>query len=105
MNDNQVSKNKPCEKLLKLIGDYWTLNIIEAVGKKEYRFCELERLLPTINPVTLTSRLKSLEYMNLIERHKEDKIAVIYKLTLQGKKLIPIATSIRKFAENFVHTK
>lgn len=105
MKDSQTPKKKPCEKLLKLIGDYWTLNIIETLGKTERRFCEMERLLPTVNPVTLTARLKNMEHLNLIERRKEDKIAVVYKLTSQGLKLIPIAANIRKFAESFVHTK
>lgn len=105
MKNSQSPKKIPCEKLLKLIGDYWTLNIIEALGKHERRFCEMERLLPAINPVTLTSRLKNMESINLIERRKEDKIAVVYKLTSQGLKLIPIASNIRKFAEDFVHIK
>lgn len=103
MKANQTSKKMPCEKLLKLIGDYWTLRIIETIGKKERRFCEMERLLPTINPVTLTARLKNMERLNLVERRRENKIAVVYKLSSQGLKLIPIAIRIRKFAEEFVH--
>lgn len=105
MKKSQLSKKMPCEKLLKLIGDYWTLNIIEVLNRHERRFCELERLLPTINPVTLTSRLKDMEQINLLSRKKEDKIAVLYSLTEEGRKLIPIAKNIRIFAENFNHSK
>lgn len=104
MRNTQTQKKEPCERLLKLIGDYWTLNIIEALGKSERRFCELERMLPSINPVTLTSRLKDMEQLDLVTRTREDKIAIVYKLSDEGLKLVPIAANIRKFAENF-HAK
>ncbi|HTH93065.1 MAG TPA: helix-turn-helix domain-containing protein [Candidatus Paceibacterota bacterium] len=101
MKKSQASHNTPaCNAVLKVIGDYWTLNIISAIGKQQRRFCELERLLPTSNPVTLTDRLKKLESLDLVSRIKspEDKISVIYSLTAQGRDLLPIALRIEKFA-------
>lgn len=97
-------KSEPCAKVMKVIGDYWTMNIVQAIGVHTRRFCEIERLLPNSNPVTLTSRLKDLESLGLLIRTKsdEDKIPVTYTLAQQGKQLIPIADRIQKFAENFV---
>jgi DNA-binding HxlR family transcriptional regulator len=96
-NQPQIS---PCNTVLKVIGDYWTISIIQAIGKQSRRFCELERLLPDSNPVTLTSRLKKMEEMKLLTRTKslEDKISVIYALTPYGKELLPIISRIEKFA-------
>ena len=104
MKKGQASQSTPvCNAVLKVIGDYWTLNVISAIGKHQRRFCELERLLPASNPVTLTDRLKKMESLDLVTRTKspEDKISVIYSLTQQGKALLPIALRIEKFAEEY----
>ena len=94
---------KRCDKVLKAIGDYWTLSIIGSLGQGERRFCEIERAVVGINPVTLTARLKKMEKMGLIERRQESvaKIPVIYGLTPEGVELVPITASIRAFAEGF----
>jgi DNA-binding HxlR family transcriptional regulator len=100
MTITQSQKNTPCNTVLKVIGDYWTISIIQAIGKQKRRFCELERLLPDSNPVTLTSRLKKMEAMKLLTRTKslDDKISVIYALTPYGRQLLPIVSRIEKFA-------
>ncbi len=92
-----------CNKVLKAIGDYWTLAIIGALGDGERRFCEIERAIAGVNPVTLTARLKKMEQLGLIERRTESekKIPVIYALTEDGLELLPITVSIRRFAEEF----
>ncbi len=103
-NGQHGQKNIPCTKVMKVIGDYWTISIVQAIGSHKRRFCELERLLPDSNPVTLTSRLKDLEKLGLLSRTKDpkDKVCVHYSLTLSGKKLVPIASRIQSFAEDFV---
>lgn len=101
-------KNSPaCNTVLKVIGDYWTISIIQNIGKQKRRFCELERLLPDSNPVTLTSRLKQMEAMGLLTRTKslDDKISVLYSLTDQGRELLPITIRIQKFAEGYHNDK
>ncbi len=92
-----------CPSIMKVIGDYWTIAIVMAIGAHSRRFCEIERILADSNPVTLTSRLKKLESLGLITRTKtpKDKVCVFYTLTAQGKELVPIAKKIEKFAENF----
>lgn len=101
----KTSQHNPgqCNAVMKVIGDYWTMSIIKAIGSQSRRFCEIERLLGDSNPVTLTSRLKKLESFGLITRTKapDDKISVLYALTPQGKELVPIAKKIEQFAEQF----
>jgi len=96
-----------CDKVLKAIGDYWTLSIIGSLGQGERRFCEIERAVAGINPVTLTARLKKMEQIGLIERktESEKKIPVIYALTSEGLELLPITESIQRFAEGFTSSK
>ncbi|MEO5645924.1 MAG: helix-turn-helix domain-containing protein [Candidatus Paceibacterota bacterium] len=99
----QQSSALACPSIMKVIGDYWTMTIVMAIGSTSRRFCEIERILGDSNPVTLTSRLKKLESLGIITRTKspEDKVCVYYALTAQGKELVPIAKKIEKFAENF----
>lgn len=104
MNRSQpIRETAVCDKVLKAIGDYWTLSIIGALGEGERRFCELERSVAGVNPVTLTARLKSMEEIGFITRTVEDetKIPVLYGLTAKGRDLLPITKSIRAFAEGF----
>lgn len=108
MKPRQIEqKNTPCNVVLKVVGDYWTLSIIQSIGKQKRRFCELERLLPDSNPVTLTARLKKMESLSLLSRTKSptDKISVLYSLTPQGRQLLPIAIRIQKFAEDYAVIK
>jgi DNA-binding HxlR family transcriptional regulator len=87
---------------MKLLGDFWTLMIIETLRDEEKRFCQIERDLPASNPVTLTSRLKKLEMLELVVRRTEtvDKVSVSYGLTPKGRAILPIIDQIKLFAEN-----
>jgi len=103
--EKSQSKNsgKLCTEFLKVIGDFWTLRIILALGKNKMRFCELERAIPDINAVTLTSRLKKMEDMHLLERIaiSAQRQPVVYTLTKQGVGIIPIAKRIEEYGEKF----
>jgi DNA-binding HxlR family transcriptional regulator len=91
---------KHCENLLRIIGDFWTLSIIMELKRKRMRFCELERAINKINPVTLTERLKRLEKAEFIDRKKNlsDKLSVTYSLNKKGRGLIRIINEINSFA-------
>ncbi len=91
-----------CIGTLKLLGDYWTLRLIDALDSNNAkRFCELQRELDNLNPVTLTNRLKKLENAKLINRYesRDDKVAVSYGLNNYGRKALPVITALNKFAE------
>lgn len=92
---------KICVPTLKLIADYWTLRIINALQNGEVRYCELQRQIDNVNPVTLTDRLKKLEDARLISRFEEtlDKVSVTYTLTGLGREVLPIIRAINRFSE------
>lgn len=89
-----------CLSTLKLLGDYWTLRIIDALRDGEMRFCEVQRRVDNLNPVTLTDRLKKLEDAQMLIR-KEDtlgKVSVSYTLSDKGTECIPVIEAINTFA-------
>lgn len=96
------NKKDHCDHLLKVIGDYWTLSIVMELRRGEARFCELQRAVGNLNPVTLTNRLKKLEEAGFVKRRTEsvDKLSVTYKLSKSGKGLLPILNEIQAFAAN-----
>lgn len=84
---------------MKLVGDYWTLRLVDVIRDDEVRFCEIERRLPDINPATLTARLKKLEEAEIVDRliETKDRQSVSYVLTGRGKQLLPVLESIKNF--------
>ncbi len=87
------------DEAMKLIGDFWTLRLVDAIRDDEVRFCELERRIPDISPATLTGRLKKLEEAAVVDRliETKDKQSVSYCLTERGKRILPILESIKAF--------
>lgn len=90
-----------CTATLKLLGDFWTLRIIEALEPGTLRYCEIQRALENVNPVTLTNRLQKLEYAGLVARMEEviDKISVSYNLTPRGREALPILAALGTFSK------
>lgn len=86
---------------IKIFGDSWTLFIIDSLAEGEKRFCELERAVADVNPVTLANRLKKLEKLGFINRreHTLDKLSVTYLLTKKGAGLIPILRAMEVYAK------
>lgn len=99
---NKLS-TKCTEKELKILGDFWTLVIIQTLSDGDKRFSELQRE-QKINPTTLTNRLKKLDNLNLINRSEEtvDKLSVVYSLTKKGKGILPILKQIKFFSEKYL---
>jgi DNA-binding HxlR family transcriptional regulator len=101
----KLHKTRQCSaKSMKMLGDFWTLAIIDCLNSGEKRFSEIERSLENCNPVTLSNRLKKLEFDGMIERHVEtlDKLSVVYSLTKKGKGIVPILKQIQKFADRYL---
>ncbi len=92
---------KACTAPLKLLGDYWTLSIIDTLRDQELRFCELQRALRMINPVTLTNRLQTLEDKGLLHRcvGTVDEVSVSYSLTTLGKEALKVVDALHSFAK------
>ena len=96
--------NKCSAQELQILGDYWTLSIIQVLDGFEKRFSEIERELENVNPTTLSNRLKRLEEHGLIARKEEtvDKLSVVYTLTDKGNGILPILKQIKLFAEKYL---
>lgn len=101
---NQHATSRCSSHELKMLGDFWTLQIIQELSENEKRFSQLERDLPNINPTTLTNRLKKLEAINIIKRKEEtlDKLSVVYYLTEKGQGILPVLQQIKIFADNYL---
>lgn len=89
-----------CEQTLKLLADFWTLRIIEALQQSDMRYCEVQRAVGNVNPATLTKKLHILEQAGLLER-SEDEVhaAVSYKLTKLGKGALPVLEAVQLFSK------
>lgn len=87
---------------MRLIGDFWVLNIVDAIRESELRFGEIEKAMP-ISPATLTNRLKKLEQEKVIIRNVAtvDRQSVTYALTEKGKGLLVVLSSISDFTERY----
>lgn len=96
-----VSEAKCPKQALEMFGDYQTLSIVDTLAIGEMRYCELQRALGNMNPVTLARRLKKLEDEEIIERREEtiDKLSVSYRLLAKGEHMLPVLRSIKEFAE------
>lgn len=105
MSTAQKTNKSTCSATeLKMLGDFWTLEIIQSLQDGEKRFSELERSLPGINPTTLTDRLKKLDAQRVISRQKGviDNISVLYALTPKGRGILPVLAQIKIFADTFL---
>lgn len=94
------TENPICVNSLKLLGDYWTLRIIDTLSDGEVRYCEIQRQADGVNPVTLSNRLKKLEEAQLIERRESpDAHAVAYSLSSLGREALPLLEAVNKFGQ------
>lgn len=98
---SEPSEEQCQAEILKLLGDYTTLRIVDTLRLKELRFTELARAIVDSNSVTLTNRLKRLESVGLIEREEAtvDRQSVVYRLTDIGADLLPILRAIQAFTQ------
>jgi DNA-binding HxlR family transcriptional regulator len=92
-------ETKTCIPSLKLLGDFWTLRIVDALSDGPLRYCELQRAAGDVNPVTLTTKLKKLEQAQLVSRNKKSSTGVSYRLTELGKQMLPVLDAVNKFSE------
>ncbi|HYW82377.1 MAG TPA: helix-turn-helix domain-containing protein [Spirochaetia bacterium] len=96
-----TSSEEHCQaEILKLLGDYTALRIIDFLRAGELRYTQLQRALTDTNSVTLTKRLKLLEAAGLLDRKEAtfDRQSVTYSLSDLGKGLLPVLREIQNFS-------
>lgn len=102
---NGISKDCPVYKTLELFSGKWRLAVVYELCKKpSYRFGELKRALSTITNTMLTTALRDLENMNIVNRIQFNEIPphVEYSLTEKGKAFFPIFFEIAKWGEEYL---
>lgn len=88
-----------CTASIKLLGDFWTLQIIGALAEEEMRYCSLQRAVDGINPVTLGNRLRRLQDAGLVERIPSNSDnSVSYRLSKLGVAALPVLNAIDTFS-------
>ena len=95
----------PVEAAARIIGQKWTLQIVHRLlNARNKRFCELQEELGGVNPSTLSSRLKMLEDVGLVERQQVSSIPphVEYSLTHKGSELAPVIAEIADWSQRWV---
>jgi DNA-binding HxlR family transcriptional regulator len=96
-SDPQLAR---CMQILSVVGDLWTLAVVMTLQRSEMRFNELQRAIPRVNAVTLTSRLKKLEEAGIVSRAagSRGRQSTVYALTPTGERLLPIVDAVRTVA-------
>lgn len=86
----------PVTRTMSLIGGKWKPIILNILGMGTIRFGKLNHMIPAISNKMLSSELKQLEELQLIERlvYKEIPPRVEYQLTKTGQSLIPILNAM-----------
>jgi len=82
----------PVETTVGVIGGKWKAVIVFHLVSGARRYSELQRLVPKASDRMLTRSLRELEQDNLVSRKvfAEVPVRVEYKLTKDGKTLLPI---------------
>lgn len=91
-------KNPVCKDSLKMLGDFWTMMIIDMLSDGPLRFRDLEQKIDGVNTATLTNRLKAMQASGLISRVEVSRADVSYHLTELGQQAIPILSAVNSFS-------
>jgi len=104
MQDSGDSLIKYLDKIDSTMGKRWTFRIILTLRRrKTTRYNDLLKLLDGISPSTLSSNLKSLQSIGLIQRKSSGKIPplkVEYSLTEKGFDFLIASYPLLKWAVN-----
>lgn len=98
------SRQSSCiARTMNIVGNKWTLLIVNELSGGCMRFCELQKRLNNINPRTLSCRLQELELEDIIEKLSDDKgdLQLGYRLTGKGVDLIPILKQMSHWGDKY----
>lgn len=100
-----ISPECPVCRTLEMLNGKWKLTIIFELSKKpSYRFGELRKAIPLITNTMLTTTLRDLEKMGMVDRIQFNEIPphVEYSLTEKGKAFFPIFFEIAKWGKKYL---
>ena len=101
---SKVCRNCPIAKTADLVGDSIVLTIIRALISGPKRFGEIHGSLGGVSTRTLTQKLKKLEAVDIVSRteYKEKPPRVEYSLTLKGRGLKRVISSLLQYGEKYL---
>ena len=93
----------PLARALDVIGERWTLVIVQELLKRPYRYGELLARLPGISTSVLADRLRTLEHAAVVAREPGAVGAgVVYTLTDRGRALDDALRELRRWGVGFL---
>ncbi len=93
----------PLARALDVVGERWTLVIVQELQKRSMRYGELARRLPGIGTSVLADRLRKLEAAGVIERRAGAVgDGVDYELTDRGRALEPALRELRAWGADLL---
>jgi DNA-binding HxlR family transcriptional regulator len=94
----------PIARTAELVGDVWTILIVRDLMSGPKRFGQLQESLGRVSPKTLSQRLKTLEYADILTREAFAEIPprVEYSLTEKGRALNDIIHAMSDFGERYL---
>lgn len=98
---NSIIEICPIRNVVARFGNKWALLVILILEENgSVRFSQLKKLIPDISTKMLSSTLRILEADGLVKRtvFPEVPIRVEYELTETGKSLVPIISSLTRWA-------
>jgi DNA-binding HxlR family transcriptional regulator len=93
----------PLARALDVIGDRWTLVIVQELLKRSSRYNDLARRLPGVGTTVLAERLRKLEVAGVVERRARGiGKGVEYALTERGVALSDALAALRQWGVNYL---
>ena len=93
----------PLARALDVVGDRWTLVIIQELMKRPSRYSDLARRLPGIGTTVLAERLRKLETAGVLERQAGGVgEGVVYLATERGLALEEAFEALRRWGVQFL---
>lgn len=87
----------------KILGDKWTPQLVRwFLNNETLRFCQIEDLIPGINPRTLSARLTMMEENGIIAKVPHpDTSRCDYEITQKGRALEPIVREMCDWSHTY----
>lgn len=93
----------PLARALDVVGERWTLVIVQELMKRSSRYSDLARHLPGIGTTVLAHRLRKLEAAGVVERRPGPVgEGVVYAITERGRDLGDALEALRRWGVTYL---
>lgn len=100
--DGGGGRRTAVDRAATLVGDRWSLVVVDALLGGAARFSELERAVAGISPNVLSARLKQLEADGVVvaEPYQQRPVRHAYRLTDRGRSLADVLDLLAAWADD-----